>query len=143
MYKPSNKELRDKYLEPLVNLGVLDKVQSEIDKRENIYLPVEEGNLFHIFDDSTNSLRLSLPSPKLFPNKSFLKEQFRISLEKNADGIAVLEKNNSCYKLVDVDCTKITIDQLLDRYFTNQYDCFIEDTQEKIILFHYSTCVLF
>jgi hypothetical protein len=28
--KPSNKELRDKYLEPLVNLGVIDKVQSEI-----------------------------------------------------------------------------------------------------------------
>jgi hypothetical protein len=130
--KPSNKELRDKYLEPLVNLGVIDKVKSEIDKRENIYLPVEEGDLFHIFDDSTNNIRLTVPRPNIFPSKSFLKEQFRIALEKNAGGVAILEKNISRYKLVDVDgTTEITMDQLLDRHFTNPYYCFIEDIEEQ------------
>jgi hypothetical protein len=59
--KPSSKELRDKYLEPLVNLGVLDKVQSEIDRRENIYVPVEEGSLFHIFEDDSG-LKIKVPS---------------------------------------------------------------------------------
>jgi hypothetical protein len=63
--------------------------------------------------------------------KSFLKEQFRISLEKNAGDIAVLEKNNSCYRLIDVDGTEISLDQLLDRYFTNPYDCFIEYIEEQ------------
>jgi hypothetical protein len=132
--KPSNKELRDKYLEPLVNLGVIDKVRSEIDKRENIYLPVEEGDLFHIFDDSANNdsnLRLTVLNPEAFPNKNFLKEQFRISLEKNADGKAVLEKNFCHYKLVDTDGTEITLDQLLDRYFNNSQDCFIKAYEEE------------
>src|SRR5205807_1463862 len=112
--KPSSKELRDKYLEPLVNLGVIDKVQSEIDRRENIYLQVEEGSLFHIFDDddSVNSnLRIRVPSSEIFPSKNFLKEQFRTIVKKNAGDIAVLEKNFSPYKLIDVDETEITLDQ--------------------------------
>jgi hypothetical protein len=130
--KPSNKELRDKYLEPLVNLCIIDKIQSEIDKRENIYLPVEEGNLFNIFDDSiNNNLRLKVPGPDAFPSKNFLKEQFRTIVEKNAGDMAVLEKNFCHYKLIDRDGIEISLDQLLDKYFTNPYDCFIENIKQQ------------
>jgi hypothetical protein len=80
--KPSNKELRDKYLEPLVNLGVLDKVQSEIDRRENIYLPVEDGSLFDIFVDDETNLRIKVLTPEQFPTKNFLKEQFRTFVKR-------------------------------------------------------------
>jgi hypothetical protein len=129
--KPSNKELRDKYLEPLVNLGVLDKVQSEIDKRENIYLPVEEGSLFHIFDDD-NDLKIKV-SNELFPSKNILKEQFRTFVKKNADGVVVFERNFSYYKLMDAEALELSLDQLLDRYFANPDDCFvkIEDKREE------------
>jgi hypothetical protein len=123
--KPSNKELRDKYLEPLVNLGVLDKVQSEIDRRENIYLPVEEGSLFHIFDDEKN-LRIKVPCYELFPSKNFLEKQFRTFVKKNADDIGVLEKNLSSYKLIDVDGSEISLEQLIDNYFTSPEDYFTE-----------------
>jgi hypothetical protein len=131
--RPSNKELRDKYLEPLVNLGMIDKVQSEIDKRENIYMPVEEGNIFHIFNEASSiNLRLTVPSFEIFPDKYFLKEQFRISLEKNAGHVAVLEKNSCHYKLLDVDgTTEITIDQLLIKYFNRPDDCFVKAYVEE------------
>jgi hypothetical protein len=130
--KPSSKELRDKYLEPLVNLGVLDKVQSEIDRRENIYVPVEEGNLFHVFDDDNNNLRIKVSSPELFPSKNFLKEQFRTFVKKNAGDMVVLEKNFSPYKLVDVDGqTKISLDQLVDRYFATPDDCFAQNEDKQ------------
>ena len=121
--KPSNKELRDKYLEPLVNLGVLDKVQSEIDRRENIYVPVEEGSLFHIFEDDSG-LKIKIPSDELFPSKNFLEKQFRTFVKKNADDMVVLEKNFSRYKLIDPDGSEISIDQLIDGYFNSPEDCF-------------------
>ena len=135
--KPSSKELRDKYLYPLINQGVIDQVPSELDRRGNIYLHVEEGNLFSMFGDSTianvANPKLKVPSPDVFPSKNFLKEQFRISLEKNADEGVFSEKNFSCYRLVDINGTEITLDQLLDKYFNNPDECFVktEDKQQQ------------
>ena len=53
--KLSPKEIRDQYLDPLYNLGIVDKFQSELDKRENLYCPVDEvgtGNVFAMSDDA-------------------------------------------------------------------------------------------
>jgi hypothetical protein len=66
----------------LVNVNAIDKAKSEIDNRENIYFPVGEGNLFHIFDDEKD-LRLKVPNPETFPTKDLLKGEFRTRLEKN------------------------------------------------------------
>ena len=123
--KPSSKELRDKYLEPLVNLGVLDKVQSEIDRRENIYVPADENSLFHIFDDDKD-VKIKVTDNEVFPSKNFLEKQFRTFVKKNADDVAVLEKNLYRYKLIDVDGSEISVDQLIDRYFNSPEDCFIK-----------------
>ena len=51
--KPSSEELRHKYLYPLINQGIIDKVQSLLDGRQNIYFPVETdtGKIFSLFDD--------------------------------------------------------------------------------------------
>lgn len=61
---------------------------------------------------------------KYFLVRIFLEKQFRTFVKKNADDIVVLEKNFSHYKLVDVDGSEITVDQLIDNYFTSPEDCF-------------------
>ena len=40
--------------------------------------------------------------------------------------MVVLEKNFSRYKLIDPDGSEITLDQLIDSYFTSPEDCFIK-----------------
>lgn len=40
--KPSTDEIRESYLYPLLNLGVIEKVSSVIDGRSYIYFPVED-----------------------------------------------------------------------------------------------------
>jgi hypothetical protein len=64
-FKPSSKELLNKYIYPLCNQGILDFVKSEINGKYNIYFPVEGGNIYSIFDDATsasnnNSLKLKI-----------------------------------------------------------------------------------
>jgi hypothetical protein len=64
-FKPSSKQLLDKYLYPLINQGVLDYVKSEINGKYNIYFPVEEGNLYSIFDDDDTRLKLKVSDPRM------------------------------------------------------------------------------
>jgi phosphopantetheine adenylyltransferase len=124
--KLGTKELHDKYLLPLINQGIVDHIESEINKREHIYFPVEEeggGNLFHIFDDSGSSnssnskdgatyhnLRLKVPDPSIFPSKTFLYSQFRILSKQSLCRDDDIEKNISGHKLVDADgITEISV----------------------------------
>jgi hypothetical protein len=124
--KLSSGELRNKYLYPLINQGIIDKVQSEINGSQNIYFPVEEeGNIFSIFEDPDNP-KLKVSNPDIFPSKSFLKEEFRILSKHNDRERVVFEKNISCYKLVDIDGSEITVDQLLEKYFDNPEECFVK-----------------
>jgi hypothetical protein len=131
-YKPSSKELLEKYLYPLVNQGVLNSVKSEINRKYNIFFPVEQDNtdnsinkLYSIFDDSS-TLRLKIPDADKFPTKNFLKEQFRTLSKRSSDGGGVFEKNFTKYKLVDSDGTEITVDELIDKYYDNPEECFVK-----------------
>ena len=40
--KPSSGDLLAKYIYPLINQGIIDKAQSKIDGRQNIYFPVQD-----------------------------------------------------------------------------------------------------
>ena len=45
LQKPNSEDLLKHYLYPLLNLGIIDKVRSNIDSRANIYFPVGAGNI--------------------------------------------------------------------------------------------------
>lgn len=120
--KPSSDDLLKSYLYPLLNLGIIDKAQSTIDKRANIYFPVEDGNIFSLFQNGNLSLKVT--DPFLYPSKTVLEKEFR-TFVKYYYNEGVPQKNNTKYKLVDADgTTEITVQQLLDRYFSNPQICF-------------------
>jgi len=73
--KPSSDELHKNYLYPLLNLGFINKTQSAIDRRANIYSPVEENNIFTMFQNSQD-FRLRITDPALFPRRQVLEEHF-------------------------------------------------------------------
>jgi hypothetical protein len=142
--KPGSEELREKYLYPLINQGLIDKVRSELNNKQNVYFPVEEEEQQERFEGNSpisdhgtesNTLKLIVKDSSIYPDKTFLKEQFRILSKYNAEDPASFEKNIS-YKIIDTDGTDMTVDQLIDRYFTNPQECFskgyVESRDENI-----------
>lgn len=136
--KPNSNELREKYLYPLINQGVIDKARSEINNRQNIYYPVEEIDLLSssIFDkSSSDEPKLVVKEPMIYPSKNFLEEQFRVLSKCNGENPISFEKNispasSSIYKLIDTDGTEIPVNQLIERYFNNPEVCFSKDYEE-------------
>ncbi|MGA9154569.1 MAG: hypothetical protein WBZ36_28625 [Candidatus Nitrosopolaris sp.] len=106
--KPSSGDLLNKYLYPLINQGIVDKVPSEIDKRFNIFFPVEAttggSNIFALFQDP-DDIRLKAPIPNAYPTKNLIEDSIRISLEYYyKEGVG----NERKYRLIDVDGKEIT-----------------------------------
>jgi hypothetical protein len=142
--KLGSEELREKYLYPLINQGLIDKFRSQIDARENIYFPVEEQEQLAELSSSSpfvhdekdlDKMKIVVKDSSIYPDKAFLEEQFRILSKYNAEDPASFEKNIS-YKIIDTDGTDMTLDQLIDRHFTNPQECFskgyVESREENI-----------
>jgi hypothetical protein len=127
----SNEELRHKYVDPLVNQGLINKTRSNIRKSENIYYPTysQGENIFSLFSDG--DLRLPVEYPRLYPCKQLIQDSFNLVKfgEKSGDkNGSILEKNIlDIYRLQDADGTEITPEQLAERYFSDPETCFIKD----------------
>ena len=132
----SSDDLRHKYIDPLVNQGLIDKARSEIRKSENIYFPVDETgrNIFSLF--TNNDQRLHVNIPGAFPCKRSIINSFQATSEygekhRDMDG-GIFEKNIlDIYSLEDPDGIEITLDHLVEKYYSDPETCFIKDYKEK------------
>lgn len=119
--KPSSDELHKNYLYPLLNLGFINKMQSMIDRRGNIYSPVEENNIFTMFQNRQD-FRLKITDSALFLSRQALEEHFRrIGKYRHKDG------GRLKYKLVDENGVEISVEELIDRYLSKPEICFITE----------------
>ena len=63
----SAKKIRDDFLYPLLNCGLIDCVKSVIDGREKIWFPVDnEDKAFSLFENQ-NDKRLTITDPSVYP----------------------------------------------------------------------------
>ena len=120
--KPNSEDLLKHYLYPLLNLGIIDKVRSNIDSRANIYFPVGAGNINVLFSDPDDQ-RLEVTDPKYYPSKKSLEDTCRTIIEYCSKGGGVNERK---YRLVDHEGKDITPEELVDRYLYNPEVCFKE-----------------
>jgi hypothetical protein len=65
--KPSIEDIRKKYLDPLINQGIINKDQSRINSNHNIYSPVNKNKIKHEKAD-----KIEVSDPALYPTKDFL-----------------------------------------------------------------------
>jgi hypothetical protein len=136
----SVREVRDQYLYPLVNMGVINSTRSVINKSENLYSPVEDS-VFSLFDNDAD-FRLKMTDCKLYPDKSFLEEEFR-TIVKHEDKWGVKngknehsengnsdngqrQKQTQRYRLLDADGIEIIASEMIDRYLNDPETCFIK-----------------
>ncbi|MGB7664071.1 MAG: hypothetical protein WBL67_15155 [Nitrososphaeraceae archaeon] len=131
--KLSPKEIRDQYLEPLYNLGIVDKFQSGLDRRENLYCPVDEvgtSSIFAMSDDANPyDYRLKVKEPHLYPSKNILMNCIRTFVKKNVQSPTSTTnfQNFQKYRLVDHNGVEITTEELIDRYLSNPEKAFKKD----------------
>lgn len=120
--KANSKDMLQQYLYPLLNLGIIDKVKSEIDRRGYIYYPIEEGNIHTLFSDP-NDKRLEVFDSSFYPSKKYIEENSRTFVKYSSKGGGVADKK---YRLVDPQGHDITVEELIDRYLNNPEIAFKE-----------------
>lgn len=117
----------DQYLDPLVNQGIINKDQSRINSKRNIYSPVNKNNHYHhyINRDEAGSVKIKVSDPSLFPTSKVLEQSFdKVFGYDEEDTI----KNKKI--LVDKN-GEITLDRLLKVYFSNPEDYFSKAYTEE------------
>ena len=100
--RPFNgKQILDTYIYPLLNQGYIDKTESELDKRSNIYYPVivtTPKNIKLFENDSSNNLsqktKLIVEDITIYPSKEYL-------ISKIQEVLGYLENNNLIIKIKD------------------------------------------
>jgi hypothetical protein len=114
----TTKQILDTYIYPLINQGYIDKTQSELDKRSNIYYPViatKSKNIKLFENDSSNNLsqqnKLIVEDPTIYPSKEYLisKIQEVLRYSKNNDLIVI--------KIKDHEGNEISVEELVERYY--------------------------
>jgi hypothetical protein len=127
--KSSSGDLLAKYLYPLINQGIVDKVPGEIDKRFNLFFPVEPttggSNIFALFQDP-DDIRLKAPTKDAYPTTNIIEDSIRFSLECYYKGGV---GNETKYRLTDVEGEEITPAELAKKYFSSPEDCFLKDDE--------------
>ena len=88
--------IRKKYLDPLINHGLVQKTTSVKDGRTNIYsLPDNSQN-----NDNNDKDTIFVRDPSLYPTKNVIIESFRMVIEYDADEPSFFEKKSE-YEILD------------------------------------------
>jgi hypothetical protein len=116
------KELLDKFLYPLENVGVLSHAKSKIDGRENIFYPIEEESITGLFEDA-NDPRLKITDSNLYPSISLIEESCgTLTGYSSKRGL----ENGKKIRLLDPERNEIDIKTLVRKHLGNPKDCFIK-----------------
>ena len=100
-------------MRPLKKQGIINSVQRVINRKENLYYPVNQEN-----KDSVSILPLTEDCRIIINNqleeKNVLEENFRTLLERRSNGSGVK------YKIIDIYGSEISLADLLEIYFFSE-----------------------
>ena len=114
VHKPSTDEIRENYLGPLINQGLIEKVPSNRDRRQNIYFPVDPAANDN---GKTNTSKVVVSDPNLYPTRNLIEELFR-TLVKYPARDSIFFDQITDYRIEDENGQKVELEELLDRYFS-------------------------
>jgi hypothetical protein len=127
--KFSTQHILESYIDPLVNAGYIDKIDSKKDKRSYIFYPVLNAKQKKLFDSSetNNSSQhriINIADPILFPDKKYLISKIEGVL-RYSYGRHVLTK------LENHEGKEITVEELVDQYYKDPDTYFEVDNNSK------------
>jgi hypothetical protein len=119
----TTKKILETYINPLINQGYIDKTNSELDRRSNIYYPViittKNRKLFDIGQSSnfSHQNRIIITNPMLYPSKQYIISKIEQVLGYSAG------KDFSLAKIKSHEDNEITVEELVEKYYgdTDKY----------------------
>ena len=115
-------DIRKKFLDPLVNLGLIQKFVSVKDNRSNLYcLPEFVSNA-----KKQDKTKIIVKDPNLYPGRNLIVDSLRTVVNYDADD-PFKNKKNPEYEILDENGQEISSEELADRYYNNPEDYFTSD----------------
>jgi hypothetical protein len=114
--KPGTQTIRQKYLDPLVNIGMINKHESRLDLRGNIYSPVDENAV----SNKDKADRFQVQDLEVLPTKEFLEHSLRRIVIYNEDGPDKISKGGNRV-ILDHEGKELSVTELVERYLSD-YD---------------------
>jgi hypothetical protein len=118
----TKKNMTEHYVNPLINQGYIDSIESELDHRSNIYYPLinseknrklgKRDSCAYLLDENSKILTDS----SMFPDKDYVISRTREVLEYSAETLEI--------KVLDSQGHEISIEALVDQYYSNPSDYF-------------------
>jgi hypothetical protein len=123
--------IRKRYLDPLINLGLIQKVPSKKDNRVNIYYPPtsasdNNSNIASENRDGDGDGRIRVRDPSLYPDTNLMVESLRTACEYD-DGDPSKNNPDLGYEILDENGQLISLEELAERYFSNPEEYFERD----------------
>jgi hypothetical protein len=114
--------IRKKYLDPLINLGMIQKAPSIKDERVNVYYPSPGSSSSSVNNTSDNAnKKIKVKAANLYPERNLIVESLRMVVNYDDGGPS---KNKNIFEILDEDGQAITPEDLADRYFSNPEEYF-------------------
>ena len=127
----TKKQILDTYLNPLYNSGYIDKAESKIDRRQNIYYPLvtaeKNKDLFEIeqMNNSFQKRKLIVKNITYFPSKNNIISNIQVVLNYS-------ERIHGNVKICDQEGNEITtVEDLVEKYYDNSEDYFLIKNTEN------------
>ena len=125
-FTPSRNEMHNKYLTPMINLGLINWEKNVKKGNEHIYFAADEDQkkVFTLFPDcDINDLKLVVNDHDYYPTKNVLEQDYGLNsilMVQQGD----LKNIFDIYRLEDHEGNEITISQLIDKYLSDPETCF-------------------
>jgi hypothetical protein len=116
----TKKQIRDNYVEPLVNQGYIDMVESELDRRSHIYYPIVKIDNLNVLSQTFNfpqDPKIEVRDFTLFPSKEYVKSRISGVIDRT------FEKGYFT-KIISSDKREITVEEYAEQYYGNPEEFF-------------------
>jgi hypothetical protein len=112
--KYSTKQILENFINPLVNQGYIEKADSDIDRRSNIYYPVLAAKQKKLFDSGQSNNYLETPKIPIidiadFPSQGYITSKI-LALEKYSSG-------NKVYRIENANGEERTPSEIASAYY--------------------------
>jgi hypothetical protein len=128
--KLSTKQILENYINPLINQAYIDKSDSELDKRANIYYPIVETENKNLFDsDQSNSIlqhgKVQIADSATYPSPEYVISQI-LAVLKYSSGSKIL-------RLLDHEDKEQKPEVIVARYYQRPEEYFVKGWSPTII----------
>jgi hypothetical protein len=119
----TKKNIIDHYVNPLINQGYIDSIESELDRRTNIFYPLintEKNKKLGTWNPGADLLEENstiLVDSTVFPDKTYLISKIQ--------GVLKYSNQNHQVKIFDSLGTETTIEDLVERYYSSPDQYFV------------------